>query len=172
MPIINFYTTNTNTCGCNNQNRTIILQRQNNNIKTQNERVAQFVSLNSVLIESAEVIPLVNTQFNNISASVRLSDVGTILLLEQGVYEIQFNVVVSNPNATPVDIIISLIRDGTPQTTLTRAVSTVEPSGTTTISNSFIDSVVSGTTQEIQLVNSSLDEVLIISANVIVKKIT
>ena len=174
MPIINFVTsTNNNNCRCsNNQNRTIILQRQRNNTVTQNERIAQFVTIGSTLVQSGEEIPLLSTQFNNISQSVVLTPQGTISILEQGIYSIQYNVVVSNPNATPLDVIISLVRNSNPQVTISRSVTTVEPAGTTTISNTIINSVVSGTMQEIQLVNSSTDEVLIISANVVVNKIT
>ena len=173
MPIINFFTSQQNNCMCrNNNDRTIILQRQNNNVRLQNERVSQFVTTGSILIQPDEIIPLSSTQFNNISNSVSLTSQGTIMLEEQGVYEIEYNVVVSNPNAVPLDIIITLVRNSTTPVVLSRAIATVEPNNTITLSNTFVNSVVSGTMQEIQLINASTDEVLIISANIVVHKIT
>ena len=172
MPIINFFTSNTNGCSCNNGNRTIILNSPKTTNVTQVERIAQFKSVGSTVIQSGEIIPLNLTQFNNISQSVVLTNQGTISLLEQGVYLIQYNVVVSNLNTVPVDVIVSLVKNSNPIVTLSSSVSTVEADATITISNSIINSVVSGSTQELQLINSSTDELNIISANVVISKIT
>ena len=69
MPILALLTNNNNNknnCCC--RNSEIIVRRRRDNITSQNARIAQFTSVGSQLIPANNIIPLTNTQFNNISS--------------------------------------------------------------------------------------------------------
>ena len=147
------------------------MQRQDNNIRTQIQRVSQFTTTGSQLVNSGEIIILSNTQYNNISDSVALNN-GSVSLLNQGVYEIEYNVTVSNPQDADLDIIIQLVRQGVTPLVLSQAIVTLTPNATATISNTFIDPVFSGTDQQIQLINASSEPITVVSANIVINKLT
>lgn len=159
-----------NNCCCNNNNNAIIIRRRENGETIQNARVAQFYSLNNIIVESGETIAMNVNNYNNIQDVIQL-DGGTINILSQGVYEIEYNAVVQNQTNSIVNATIALQVNGVVNNRAT-AIETLSAGSYASLTNRLILTVVSGATANIALINASLSELLIVNSNIVVTKLT
>ena len=160
---------NNNNCCCNNNNA-IIIRRRDNNQTIQNSRISQFYSLNNIIMESGQTIPMNVNQYNNIQDIVQLEG-GTINILSQGVYEIEYNAVVQNQTAGTVNATIALQVNGVVNSRAT-AIETLPASAYASLTNRLIITVVSGATANVALINATPTELLIVNSNIVVTKLT
>ena len=169
MPILNIFSdSNNNNCNC-GCNRNIIVRRRNTTT-IQNARIAEFTTVGSQLINSNSIIPFTNTQYNNISTNVQLNNDGTVTLLTQGVYKLEYVTVVQNTSDASIDASFLLQSDGV-NLNLTLAKETLESDQFGTVTNQIIIPVFSGTTRTISLLNATSEAVLIVNANIVVTKL-
>ena len=170
MPILtrisNCNNNNNCNCGCNN----IVVRRQRNNITTQNARIAQFSTVGSQVIDTNENIVFTNTQFNNISSNVQLNNNGTVELLTQGVYKLEYVAVVQNNLQSTVNAILTLQSDAV-NLNVSQSIVTLESSQYAILTNQLILPVFSGTTRTISLTNISGQEITVTNANIIITKL-
>ncbi len=163
---------NNNCCNnnCCNNNTIIIRRRNTNNTTIQNTRIAQFYSLNNIFIEENQIIPMNVNQYNNIQDIIQL-DGGTIDILSQGVYEIEYNTVVQNPNDETINATLTLQVNGVVNSRAT-AIETLAPNAFASLTNRLIITVVSGATAVVALVNVTTSEILVVNSNIVVTKLT
>ena len=159
---------NNNNCCCNNQ--PIIIRRRGNNQTVQNARVAQFYSLNNIIVEAGETIPMNVNQYNNVQDIIQLNG-GIINILSQGVYEIEYNAVVQNQTDGVIDATITLQVNGVVNNRAT-AIETLQPNAYASLTNRQIITVVSGATATISLVNATTSDILVVNSNIVVTKLT
>ena len=172
MPILTLLSTNNNSnnnCCCRNNN--IVVRRRRNTTTVQNTRIAQFTTIGSILVDAGDIIPLFNTQFNNISTNVQPNSDGSIDILTQGVYKLEYVAVVQNTSGSTQNFTLQLQSNGT-DIDLTASMVTLENNQFATVTNQLILPVFVGTTRNITLINNSAQALFIVNANLVVTKLT